>query len=242
MISLTQFIKNTEGKYIDVDGAYGSQCWDYSAYYASQVIGCPSFPTGNGKAIGVFDNFMAPLPQYFTKVPNKPNDPNQFPPVGAIVFWTYNHTGVVIASSAKTMTTLEQDGANDPDQNGIADGVTYRKTRNYTSVAGWFVPKINVKEDEMITEYELGRVYGFYLGRKPDAGGIKAYVGKKTFPQTVTIIRNSAEFKNLQAQAAAGKLGDLTRFLPDSLRTVYKAPVTPVSEYIKLTDIYIKKA
>jgi hypothetical protein len=149
MITLSQFISNTEGRYIDIDGAYGSQCWDYSGYYASQVVGCPSFPTGNGQAIGVFDNFLNPLSQYFIKVTNNPNDPNQFPPVGAIVFWTYNHTGVVIASDSRTMTTLEQNGANDPNQDGIADGVVYRITRGYESVAGWFIPKINVKEEVM---------------------------------------------------------------------------------------------
>lgn len=141
---LDQFIRDTEGKYIDIDGAYGSQCWDYSGYYAKVVCGCPSFPSGNGTAIGVFKNFLNPLPQYFDKVVNNLNDPNQYPPIGAIVFWTYNHTGVVIGSNSRTMTTLEQNGANDPNQDGIADGVVYRITRGYDSVAGWFVPKINV--------------------------------------------------------------------------------------------------
>jgi len=147
LISLEQFIKDTEGQYIDIDGAYGSQCWDYSGYYAKVVCGCPSFPTGNGTAIGVFNNFLDPLSQYFTKIVNNPNDPGQYPPVGAIVFWSYNHTGVVIASDSRTMTTLEEDGANDPNQDGIADGVTYRITRGYEYVAGWFIP---IKKEEVV--------------------------------------------------------------------------------------------
>lgn len=146
-MTLQEFIQQTEGKYIDVDGAYGSQCWDFSAYYAKVVFGCPSFPTGNGMAIGVFRNFMNPLPQYFTKVYNDKNDPNQIPPVGAIVFWSYNHTGVVIASTTTSMTTLEQNGADDPNNDGKADGVAYRITRNYANVEGWFIP---LKKEEAV--------------------------------------------------------------------------------------------
>lgn len=158
-MTLQEFIQQTEGKYIDIDGAYGSQCWDYSGYYAKVVCGCPSFPTGNGQAIGVFNNFLNPLPQYFTKVANDPNDPNQYPPVGAIMFWTYNHTGVVIDSNSRTMTTVEQNGANDPNQDGIADGVAYRITRGYQSVAGWFVP---IKKEEAIL---MDKTQAYYHAR-----------------------------------------------------------------------------
>ena len=60
------FLKNTYGKYYDIDGYYGAQCWDYFAYLCtvigSNIINCTS--TGyvidiwnNRKNNGVLDKF-----------------------------------------------------------------------------------------------------------------------------------------------------------------------------------------
>ena len=60
------FLKNTYGKYYDIDGYYGAQCWDYFAYLCtvigSKIINCTS--TGyvidiwnNRKNNGVLDKF-----------------------------------------------------------------------------------------------------------------------------------------------------------------------------------------
>lgn len=45
MTNLTQFIEKYNDKYIDVDNAYGAQCWDLWSKYAQEVFGIPQVET-----------------------------------------------------------------------------------------------------------------------------------------------------------------------------------------------------
>lgn len=134
------------GNYIDVDGYYQGQCWDLAAHYAREVVGCPSLPTGSGGAEGVYRLFQNPIPQYFDKVANNPNDPNQLPPAGALIVYgpvagnPYGHIEVVMGANTAGVDVVYQDGFN-PTQGPL------RKFRKWGSLPcmGWLVPKTQAK-------------------------------------------------------------------------------------------------
>ncbi len=134
------FVAQYNNTHIDEDGYYGAQCWDVVARYAREKYGCPSFPTVTGGAAGLFTNTAGIISQYFERVANNPNDPNQIPPDGAVIVWgtawspPYGHTAVKVSGSGSTMTVFEQNGNN-------PGGNAYLKIRNYSGVTGWLVPK-----------------------------------------------------------------------------------------------------
>jgi hypothetical protein len=157
-MNIDQFVAKYNGDHINEDGYYGSQCWDVSARYAREVVGCPSLPTGSGGAEGLFRIFANPIPQYFDKIANNTSDPNQIPQKGDIIVWSgtwsppWGHTAVCLSASTSSVTVLEQnggidDGVNrDPDVieragDGNADGVAYIITRSYSGISGWLRPK-----------------------------------------------------------------------------------------------------
>jgi len=139
-MNVDQFVAKYNGVHIDEDGYYGAQCWDVSARYAREVVGCPSFPTGSGGAEGLFRIFANPIPQYFDKIANNKSDPNQIPLKGDVIVWDssfsppWGHTAVVISANSAGVTVLEQNGNN-------PGGVSYIKTRGWTGVSGWLRPK-----------------------------------------------------------------------------------------------------
>lgn len=134
------------GNYIDVDGYYQGQCWDLAAHYAREVVGCPSLPTGSGGAEGVYRLFQNPIPQYFEKVANNPNDPNQLPPAGALIVYgpvagnPYGHIEIVMGANTAGVDVVYQDGFN-PTQGPL------RKFRKWGTLPcmGWLVPKTQAK-------------------------------------------------------------------------------------------------
>ena len=133
------------GNYIDEDGAYQGQCWDLSANYGRLVVGCPSMPTVTGGAEGLYTRFANPMPQFFDKVANNPNDANQLPPAGAVMVYgptsgnPYGHTEVVMGANSSGVDVIYQDGFN-PTQGPL------RKFRKWGSLPtlGWLVPKKDV--------------------------------------------------------------------------------------------------
>lgn len=152
-MTLTEFVNKYNGVHIDEDGYYGAQCWDVSARYAREVVGCPSFPTGSGGAEGLFRLFSNPIPQYFDKIANNTSDANQLPQPGDVIVWQasfsppYGHTAVVISADPTGPTVLEQNGNN-------PGGVAYIKKRNWVGVSGWLRPKKGI--EEVITKDDIG--------------------------------------------------------------------------------------
>ncbi len=143
------FVSRYNGTHIDEDGYYGAQCWDVSARFAREVVGCPSFPTGSGGAEGLFRIFADPIPQFFDRIANDPRDPNQLPRKGDVIVFMasfsppWGHTGVCISADSSGVTMLEQNGNN-------PGGVAYIKKRGWTGVSGWLRPKRGVDMAEKI--------------------------------------------------------------------------------------------
>lgn len=160
-MTVDDFVAKYNGVHIDEDGYYGAQCWDVSARYAREVVGCPLFPTGSGGAEGLFRLFQNPIPQYFDRIANNTSDSNQLPQKGDVIVWTasfsppYGHTALVISANSAGVTVLEQNGNN-------PGGAAYIKTRNWVGVSGWLRPKESeeMKIDLTQLKYNYFNIYG----------------------------------------------------------------------------------
>ena len=74
-----QFKKKYNGKYIDFDGYYGSQCWDLAQFYMTEVLNLPSsILSGCGNVRNMLEGSkFTLLKKYFDEVPTtamKPGD------------------------------------------------------------------------------------------------------------------------------------------------------------------------
>lgn len=208
-MNLDQFVQKYNGVHIDEDGYYGAQCWDVSARYAREVVGCPSFPTGSGGAEGLFRIFAQPIPQYFDRIANDVNDPNQLPLPGDIIVWTaafsppWGHTAVCISADSGGVTVLEQNGNN-------PGGSSYIKRRNWTNISGWLRPKNS--GDIMNTE-SGSELYRTGLFRDPENTGAASQWNGQTATNALRVLRTSQEWRDnewrlkVQLPDALNKLG-----------------------------------
>ena len=93
-ITFDDWIKQTQGRYWDMDGAYGAQCWDLWAKYCMDLYGASVSDciTPTGYAEGNYTRFPtnAKMAQIFEK---KPAD--YVPVKGDVAFWNFSsqHTG-----------------------------------------------------------------------------------------------------------------------------------------------------
>lgn len=93
-ITFDDWIKQTQGRYWDMDGAYGAQCWDLWAKYCMDLYGASVSDciTPTGYAEGNYTRFPtnAKMAQIFEKKPA-----NYSPVKGDVAFWNFSsqHTG-----------------------------------------------------------------------------------------------------------------------------------------------------
>lgn len=85
-----EFRDKYRGKYIDVDGQYGAQCWDLGQRYFTECLGLPASVLGG---CGLVSNMLYPpkrevLDRYFEEVPT--NKMEQ----GDVVIWEYGHIAI----------------------------------------------------------------------------------------------------------------------------------------------------
>lgn len=85
-----EFKNKYNGKFVDYDGAYGSQCWDLAEKYFIEVLGLPASVLAG---CGLVSNMLYPpkrkvLDKYFDEIPT---DKMQ---QGDVCIWEYGHIAI----------------------------------------------------------------------------------------------------------------------------------------------------
>ena len=89
-MTYNEFKNKYNGKYVDYDGSYGSQCWDLGEFYFTECLGLPASVLAG---CGLVSNMLyqpkrAELDKYFDEVPT--NDMRQ----GDVCIWEYGHIAI----------------------------------------------------------------------------------------------------------------------------------------------------
>lgn len=170
-----QFLAKYDNKAVDVDYGFPHnqpyQCWDVGAAYCRDVMGVPEpwlrTTDTNGSVYTSFRDFPSPLPQFFIKVPNDPNNAAQIPPPGSLVFFGPNkangfagHVALVISSWAGGFVSL--------DQNWYPGPPARRITHDYSNVVGWLTPKPKEIKDMPTTLDSAKALANMAVGRDPN--------------------------------------------------------------------------
>lgn len=142
------------GKLIDDGkGGYKGECLSLNKIFFKAVTGVDAPPSGSNSALGYWNNFPAPLGNYFDKVPNSST---AVPSNGDFIIFqigAYGHIGIVESANTKTVDVLNQ---NWPKGN-LTDKVQIT-TFNYITpkVVGWLHWKnINNQGEDMSVIEEL---------------------------------------------------------------------------------------
>lgn len=132
-MDIRTWMDTVNGKIIDMDGAYGGQCWDLWSSYARNVYGIPAADTNtvDGYAASVYtaryDRSQA-LQNTFTRETG-----NYTPVYGDVAFWNgngVNHVAIVVKDNGNgTLSTMSQN----PDKAGYV-------TLSKAGIIGYFHP------------------------------------------------------------------------------------------------------
>ena len=142
-----------KGQAINVDYENGQpfpanqpyQCWDLVDRY-SLDRGWGAVTTGDGYAEGVFNLFEDPLPQYYDRIANTPDNA---PACGDIIVWDRNVPGVTgVAGHIALVLSGGPTGFVVLEQNNPQPYVT-EASHPYTGVLGWLHPKALNQGDDM---------------------------------------------------------------------------------------------
>jgi CHAP domain len=158
MINLNKFVEKYNNQYVDVDNAYGHQCFDLSArWIIDNEWGTGYYCQWTG---GVRD-----LIEHFNEIQginrdavemtlNNPNDPNQLPPAGAVIVYDwgrFGHVEIVVEARGDSMTTLGQN-LGDGSGEGYGNRTQLVTNRQYDRILGWVSEKAKVTQANVITE------------------------------------------------------------------------------------------
>lgn len=194
-MNIHEWMNNVNGKIIDMDGAYGGQCWDLWSNYARNVYGIPAADTNtvDGYAASVYtaryDRSKA-LQNTFTREAG-----NYTPVYGDVAFWNgngMNHVAIVVRDNGNgTLETMSQNpnkaGYINISKNGII-GYFHPRNRegdnNITARAYRVnVPVLNVRSapsihSQVVAQYRKGQTVNLMSGTTIADGYIWAhYVG-----------------------------------------------------------------
>lgn len=141
-MNISEWMNNVNGKIIDMDGAYGGQCWDLWSSYARNVYGIPATDTNtvDGYAASVYTdryNRSQALQSTFSREAG-----NYTPTYGDVAFWDgagMNHVAIVVKDNGNgTLETMSQNpnkaGYVTISKNGII-GYFHPRTENTTAPA-----------------------------------------------------------------------------------------------------------
>jgi hypothetical protein len=157
LLTLDDFIKKYDGRYIDYDGMYGNQCKDLFSLYNSEVVGVPFYVVGN--AIDLWKNSPD---EYYDKIKLNPRR-------GDVVIWgmgEFGHVAIYLDGDENNFTSL--------DQNYPVDSPVHKQNHNYKNVIGYLRPK----GEDMTREQVENVINGFYLNyyhRQATNAEIKAH-------------------------------------------------------------------
>lgn len=194
-MNIQEWMNNVNGKIIDMDGAYGGQCWDLWSSYARNVYGIPAADTNtvDGYAASVYtaryDRSRA-LQNTFSREAG-----NYTPVYGDVAFWNgngMNHVAIVVRDNGNgTLETMSQNpnkaGYINISKNGII-GYFHPRNRegdnNITARAYRVnVPVLNVRSapsihSQVVAQYRKGQTVNLMSGTTIADGYIWAhYVG-----------------------------------------------------------------
>lgn len=210
------WIIKVKGQYIDEDLVWGSQCVDLIVnlvkWFWPGISRALILPNGNAK-----DLFARANSDYFEKIANDKNNPNQLPQKGDIAVFSATPTNAdghivfVLWANANGMQVLQQDGSIDKDRNGNADGVTHEVFRPWgkSPCIGWLRPKVNNQpapkpqeggsavNDKFTNEQEVKPFYVALRGNEATVEERKGWIGRPkiefiTSQNTATEARNNA--------------------------------------------------
>lgn len=137
MITLDQFIKKNNGRFVDYDRAFGYQCVDLMREYIIECLGLAPY-----KVIPPVNYAKNAFYNYTGNVFNKIwNGRTNYPKKGDIIFWkTYpfvtgiaGHVGIVVSADVNNIIVFNQ---NYPTRNPCL-----LRRFNYRGVIGWLSPK-----------------------------------------------------------------------------------------------------
>lgn len=133
-MNISEWMNNVNNTVVDMDGAYGGQCWDLWSSYARNVYGIPAADTNtvDGYAASVYtdryDRSQA-LQNTFSR-----ESADYTPVYGDVAFWNgagMNHVAIVVADNGNgTLNTMSQN----PNKAGY---VTISKN----GIIGYFHPR-----------------------------------------------------------------------------------------------------
>ena len=133
-MNISEWMNSVNGQVVDMDGAYGGQCWDLWSSYARNVYGIPAADTNtvDGYAASVYtaryDRSQA-LQNTFTREAG-----NYTPVYGDVAFWNgagMNHVAIVVKDNGNgTLNTMSQN----PNKAGYV-------TLSKNGIIGYFHPR-----------------------------------------------------------------------------------------------------
>nr|DAL52448.1 MAG TPA_asm: SH3 domain protein [Caudoviricetes sp.] len=133
-MNIQEWMNSVDGKVIDMDGAYGGQCWDLWSSYARNVYGIPAADTNtvDGYAASVYTaryDRSQVLQNTFSR-----EGADYAPTYGDVAFWNgagMNHVAIVVEDNGNgTLSTMSQN----PNKTGY---VTISKN----GIIGYFHPR-----------------------------------------------------------------------------------------------------
>ena len=136
METLQQWCDSVNGKFVDMDGAYGAQCVDEMRHYLVNCLGLPQLAIpASLYAKDIYKKFQQD--KNFTKIPNGPWN---YPLPGDIVFFNtypfiYGIAGhVAIVTYADSMKLISMD------QNYPTNSACHLVKHDYCGCLGWLHP------------------------------------------------------------------------------------------------------
>lgn len=133
-MDIQTWLNSVNGQVVDMDGAYGGQCWDLWSSYARNVYGIPATDTNtvDGYAASVYTdryNRSQALQNTFTRETG-----NYTPVYGDVAFWNgngMNHVAIVVRDNGNgTLNTMSQN----PNKAGYV-------TLSKNGIIGYFHPR-----------------------------------------------------------------------------------------------------